>query len=94
MPEFLFERRGALHGNRFSGLLQCLTALQAVGQLLQRTLASYRALSLTLASRGFDGEFRVYSSKPHRPSKRYAIEATLGCTVLAMFSLVLSLISY
>jgi cobalt/nickel transport system permease protein len=57
-----------------------------IGQLLQRTLEHYRQMSLTLASRGFDGEFRVYSSTPHRLSKRYAIEATFGCTVLAMLT--------
>jgi cobalt/nickel transport system permease protein len=57
-----------------------------IGQLLQRTLENYRQMSLTLASRGFDGEFRVWSSQPHRCSKRYAIEATFGCTVLAMLS--------
>lgn len=61
-----------------------------IGQLLQRTLENYRIMSLTLASRGFDGEFRVYSSQSHRVSRRYTIEAAFGCTVLAMFSLFLS----
>jgi cobalt/nickel transport system permease protein len=64
-----------------------------VGQLLQRTFENYRTMSLTLASRGFDGEFRVGSSQPHRVSRRHAIEAAFGCTVLAMFSLFLSSIS-
>ena len=58
-----------------------------VGQLLQRSLNHYRSLSLTLASRGFDGEFRVWSSQPHRPSMRYAIEAVGGCIALGMLSL-------
>jgi cobalt/nickel transport system permease protein len=65
-----------------------------VGQLLQRTLANYRALSLTLASRGFEGDFRVISSQPHRASKRYTIEAILGCIVLIIISFMSSSIYF
>jgi cobalt/nickel transport system permease protein len=64
-----------------------------VGQLLQRSFEHYRVMSLTLASRGFDGEFRVYCSQSHRVSRRHAIEAAFGCTVLAIVSLFLSSIS-
>jgi cobalt/nickel transport system permease protein len=65
-----------------------------VGQLLQRTLEHYRALSLTIASRGFESDFRVYSSAPHRASKRYTVEALLGCTVLIIISLMSSSIYF
>lgn len=50
-----------------------------VGQLLQRTLMNYRQISLSLASRGFSGEFRVWHSRQYSPSWRYSLEALLGC---------------
>ncbi len=50
-----------------------------VGQLLQRTLINYRQVSLSLASRGFTGEFRVWHSRHYSPSWRYSLEALLGC---------------
>lgn len=53
-----------------------------VGQLLQRTLIHYRQLSLSLESRGFNGEFRVWHSRHYVPSRRYGLEALIGCTVL------------
>ena len=49
-----------------------------VGQLLQRTLMNYRQVSLSLASRGFSGEFRVLHSRQYSPSWRYSLEALLG----------------
>ncbi len=53
-----------------------------IGQLLKRTLENYRQISLSLASRGFNGEFRVWHPHRYYPSKRYAIEAILGCVIL------------
>ncbi len=54
-----------------------------IGQLLRRTLENYRQVSLTLASRGFTGEFRVCHSRRYLASRRYSFEALLGCTILA-----------
>lgn len=53
-----------------------------IGQLLKRTLENYRQVSLSLASRGFNGEFRVWHPHRYYPSKRYATEAILGCVIL------------
>ena len=53
-----------------------------IGQLLKRTLEHYHQFSLGLAARGFAGEFRVWHPRRYRPSKRYALEALLGCVVL------------
>jgi cobalt/nickel transport system permease protein len=57
-----------------------------IGQLLQRTLENYRQVSLSLASRGFNGELRVWNSYPYKPSRRYIFEAVFGCTVLTLLS--------
>ncbi|MGL5062781.1 MAG: cobalt ECF transporter T component CbiQ [Microcoleus sp.] len=59
-----------------------------IGQLLQRTLENYRQVSLSLASRGFNGELRVWNSCPYKPSRRYTLEAVFGCTVLIILSAV------
>jgi cobalt/nickel transport system permease protein len=53
-----------------------------VGQLLRRTLENYRQVSLTLAARGFTGDFRVCHSRRYLPSKRYSLEAMFGCGIL------------
>ncbi len=53
-----------------------------IGQLLKRTLENYRQVSLSLASRGFNGEFHVWHPYRYHLSKRYAIEAILGCAIL------------
>ncbi len=53
-----------------------------VGQLLQRTLVNYQQVSLSLAARGFNGELRVWHSRAYQPSRRYTIEAAIGCTIL------------
>ncbi|MBW4671042.1 MAG: cobalt ECF transporter T component CbiQ [Cyanomargarita calcarea GSE-NOS-MK-12-04C] len=53
-----------------------------IGQLLKRTLENYRQFSLSLASRGFNGEFRVWHEYQYHDSKRYAIEAIIGCALL------------
>ncbi|MBE9184116.1 cobalt ECF transporter T component CbiQ [Microcoleus sp. LEGE 07076] len=57
-----------------------------IGQLLQRTLENYRQVSLSLVSRGFNGELRVWHSHPYKPSRRYTFEALFGCTVLTLLS--------
>ncbi|MEA5580974.1 cobalt ECF transporter T component CbiQ [Nodularia harveyana UHCC-0300] len=53
-----------------------------IGQLLRRTLENYRQVSLSLASRGFNGEFKVWHSQRYHLSPRYAIEAIMGCVIL------------
>ncbi|MEA5616879.1 cobalt ECF transporter T component CbiQ [Cronbergia sp. UHCC 0137] len=53
-----------------------------IGQLFKRTLINYRQISLTLASRGFKGEFNFWHSQRHHLSRRYAIEAIIGCAIL------------
>ncbi|MEG4326844.1 cobalt ECF transporter T component CbiQ [Microcoleus sp. herbarium5] len=57
-----------------------------IGQLLQRTLENYRQVSLSLASRGFNGELRVWNSYPYKPSRRYIFEALFGCTFLTLLN--------
>lgn len=59
-----------------------------MGQLLQRSLESYRQVSLSLAARGFNGDLRVWNSATYRPSWRYSLEAILGCLILVLFSTV------
>lgn len=53
-----------------------------VGQLLRRTLVNYQQVSLSLAARGFNGEFQVWHSRSYQPSRRYSLEAAIGCTIL------------
>jgi cobalt/nickel transport system permease protein len=53
-----------------------------VGQLLRRTLVNYQQVSLSLAARGFNGEFQVWHSRSYQPSRRYSWEAAIGCTIL------------
>lgn len=53
-----------------------------IGQLLKRTLENYRQVSLSLESRGFNGEFKVWHPHRYYLSKRYAIEAIIGCAFL------------
>ncbi|HLP91014.1 MAG TPA: cobalt ECF transporter T component CbiQ [Nostocaceae cyanobacterium] len=53
-----------------------------IGQLFKRTFINYQQMSLTLASRGFNGEFKVWHSHNYYLSKRYAIEAIFGCIIL------------
>jgi cobalt/nickel transport system permease protein len=53
-----------------------------VGQLLRRTLVNYQQVSLSLAARGFNGELRVWHSRSYQPSRRYTLEAAIGCTIL------------
>lgn len=60
-----------------------------IGQLLQRTLETYRQVSLSLASRGFNGELRVWHSYPYQASRRYMLEAIGGCTFLIVLSVFL-----
>lgn len=55
-----------------------------ISQLLQRTLVNYQQVSLSLAARGFNGEFRVWHSRSYQPSSRYTWEAAIGCTILVM----------
>ncbi len=61
-----------------------------ITQLFQKTMIHYRQLILTTASRGFNGELRVWSSQNYHPSQRYLIEATLGYLVLIILNFQLS----
>ncbi|YAF97183.1 MAG: cobalt ECF transporter T component CbiQ [Nodularia sp. CChRGM 3473] len=62
-----------------------------IGQLLKRTLENYRQVSLILASRGFNGEFKVWHPHRYHLSKRYAIEAIIGYLILLGLELKISL---
>jgi cobalt/nickel transport system permease protein len=53
-----------------------------IGQLFRRTIENYHQFSLVLAARGFTGDLRVWHSRRYRASKRYILEALLGCVVL------------
>ncbi|KOP22731.1 cobalt transporter [Hapalosiphon sp. MRB220] len=53
-----------------------------IGQLLKRTIENYRQVSLSLESRGFNGELRVWHPHRYHQSKRYTIEAIFGCALL------------
>ncbi len=57
-----------------------------VGQLFRRTIEQYHQFSLGLAARGFNGEIRVVTSRRYQTSKRYAVEAILGCVILIFFN--------
>ncbi|MEQ8970462.1 MAG: cobalt ECF transporter T component CbiQ [Coleofasciculus sp. C1-SOL-03] len=59
-----------------------------VGQLFLRTLQRYHQFSLGLATRGFTGDFPVGLLHHYRYSKRYAVEAVLGCGGLVGVELV------
>lgn len=58
-----------------------------ISQLFQKTMEHYRQFVLSTAARGFNGEFRVWSSQKYYPSQRYIFEAVLGCFILIIFSL-------
>ncbi len=57
------------------------------GQLLQRSIVSYRQISLGLVSRGFTGELKVWHSRRHYTNWRYVHEAIGGyCFLLILVS--------
>lgn len=58
-----------------------------IGQLLERSVASYRGLAMGLAARGGQGELRLISCSSHRPSPRYEAEAVAGLVLLSVVSL-------
>lgn len=60
---------------------------QLVGQLLHRSLATYRGLAMGLAARGFSGDLRVLGGERHRPSARHRREAIAGCALLGVLAL-------
>lgn len=51
------------------------------GQLLQRSMNTYRGLSMGLAARGFRGDLRLVSCVNHRSSPRLQAEAIGGCAL-------------
>lgn len=58
-----------------------------IGQLLQRSVATYRGLALGLAARGYRGELRLVSCTSHRSSPRHQVEAIGGLALLSVVSL-------
>lgn len=64
----------------FNSSMKSLALL--IGQLFQRTIENYRQMLLSVESRGFNGEFRVWYPERYKPSKRYLIESIFGCTLL------------
>jgi cobalt/nickel transport system permease protein len=72
----------------YGTLQQSLASLGLlIGQLLERSLSSYRGLSMGMAARGFQGELRVLASSHHRPSRRHQVEAISGCALLGALSI-------
>jgi cobalt/nickel transport system permease protein len=59
-----------------------------IGQLLKRTLENYRQVSLSLAARGFNGELRFWHPHRYKKSRRYAMEAIVGCVLLIGLELI------
>lgn len=55
-----------------------------VSQLFRKTLENYQQFVLSTAARGFNGSFRVWSPQRYQPSRRYTIEASLGCFLLLL----------
>ncbi|APD49044.1 cobalt ECF transporter T component CbiQ [Synechococcus sp. CS-602] len=60
-----------------------------IGQLLERSLNSYRSLSMGLAARGFRSELRVISGQSFRRSRSLEAEAVAGILLLSGLSLAL-----
>ncbi|MCU0551089.1 MAG: cobalt ECF transporter T component CbiQ [Leptolyngbya sp. Prado105] len=58
-----------------------------VSQLFRKTMENYQQFVLSTAARGFNGAFRVYSPQQYRASRRYTIEASLGCLILILIRL-------
>jgi cobalt/nickel transport system permease protein len=58
-----------------------------ITQLFHKTMAQYHQFLLSTAARGFNGEFRVWSAQRYQVSKRYMVEACLGCGLLAVLSI-------
>lgn len=58
-----------------------------VSQLFRKTMENYQQFVLSTASRGFNGTFGVWSPRRYRASRRYTIEASLGCFFLLVISL-------
>ncbi|VEP11444.1 Cobalt ECF transporter T component CbiQ [Hyella patelloides LEGE 07179] len=55
-----------------------------IRQLFQKTMKHYQQFVLSTAARGFNGQFRVWSSQSYQASQRYTLEASLGCLVLVI----------
>jgi cobalt/nickel transport system permease protein len=72
----------------YSGWRRSLQSLSLlIGQLLQRSVATYRGLAMGLAARGFQGELRLVSCRTHRQSPRHQAEAVAGLALLSVVSL-------
>lgn len=58
-----------------------------ISQLLWRTLENYRACSLGLISRGFNGELRFWSDREYKANPRYMVEAIAGYFLLVLLAI-------
>lgn len=58
-----------------------------ITQLLQRSLESYRQVSLGLNSRGFTGNLHFWYPTRHKSNPRYTLEAISGCLVLCVYTI-------
>jgi len=58
-----------------------------IGQLLERSMASYRGLTFGLAARGFQGDLRLVSCVEHHLCPRFQAEAIGGCVLLGVLSM-------
>ncbi|HTL88485.1 MAG TPA: energy-coupling factor transporter transmembrane component T, partial [Leptolyngbya sp.] len=58
-----------------------------ISQLFRKTMENYQQFVLSTAARGFNGAFRVWSPQRYRASRRYTIEAILGCLLLLVINL-------
>lgn len=63
------------------------SAALLVSQLIVRSLQRYKQYTLGLTARQFKGSFRVHSLRSYKYSPRYALEALIGCTALALLTL-------
>jgi len=57
-----------------------------IGQLLERSMASYRGLAFGLAARGFKDDLRLVRFVKYHSSPRLQSEAIGGCVLLAVLS--------
>ena len=58
-----------------------------IGQLLERSMASYRGLAFGLAARGFRGDLRLIRCVKYQSTPRLKYEAIGGCVILVILSI-------
>jgi cobalt/nickel transport system permease protein len=83
--ELLIAQKARSGYQTFTTSIKSLALL--IGQLLKRTLENYHQLSLTITSRGFNGEFRVWRENRYHYSPRHALESIIGVLILITLNL-------